>query len=559
MNNKKRTFVSRLVVVGLLLCVLLGALSGCGNVKVTLTAQNISNSEAAENGCVLDADLLNDIAGTLASAYSADFDTRQYLIAAYRGYNMLAEGFDDAVIDPEVVKETDMEAVMQLLDTASDKLDAADRVLVGQDYSAMTKADVLTVIQALQEHADLDEKAGPIDTVLGWIGVFLGWIGNFTGSYLVALIIFAIIVELLMLPLGIRQQKNSIRQAKLRPKEMAIRKKYAGRDDQVTRQKVAQDIQELYNKENFSPYAGCLPLLLQLPIIMALYQIVINPLQYVLGQSSAMTTALEMYRTAARAAGGLGEVGRASSGTIGMLSKLGEHLDGLKDFLFYDNAGEIYTRMSELTIPNFNVLGVNLGLTPSFTENQILLIVPVLTFLVYFFTMKITKKFTYQSTINEQTDPQTACSNKIMDFFMPAMSAYICFIVPSLVGVYWIFKSVISTVRQIIVSKIMPLPQFTEEDYKAAEREYAGKAPKKGETTRRGDYSYPSNVKTVDGKPKSLFHMDDDDYIAKVEEQERRDEEEAKKAAEDKAAAKADFVAKLKSDKRDEHDDKNKK
>jgi hypothetical protein len=101
----------------------------------------------------------------------------------------------------------------------------------------------------------------------------------------------------------------------------------------------------------------------------------------------------------------------------------------------------------------------------------------------------------------EQTDPQTACSNKIMDLMMPAMSAYFCFIMPALVGIYWIFKSLISTLRQFIVCKIMPYPQFTEEDYKAAEREMAGKAPKKGATTQRGAYSYPASTKTVDGRP----------------------------------------------------------
>ena len=416
----------------------------------------------------------------------------------------------------------------------------------------MTPADVLTVIEALQVHADLDAEKGVGAKILSWIGVFLGWIDGFTGSYLVALIIFAILVEILMLPLGIRQQKNSIRQAKLRPKEMAIRKKYAGRDDQVTKQKVSQEIQELYQRENFNPASGCLPLLLQLPIVIALYRIVIDPLQYVLGQSAALSSALDLYRTTARAAGGLGETIAANSGTIGLLSKIGEHLEGLKNFLLFDNAEAIYERMSSLTIPDFKAFGLNLGMTPSFNENQILLIVPVLTFVAYYFTMKLTKKFTYQPTSADQNDPQMACSNKIMDLMMPAMSTYICFIVPALVGVYWIFKSLISTLRQYIVSRFMPLPKFTEEDYKAAEREYAGKAPKKGApATQRGAYSYPASTKTVGGKPKSLFHMDDDDYVAKVEEEERREAEEAEKPAQTKTSGKADFAAKLKDDKND--------
>jgi YidC/Oxa1 family membrane protein insertase len=166
--------------------------------------------------------------------------------------------------------------------------------------------------------------------------------------------------------------------------------------------------------------------------------------------------------------------------------------------------------------------------------------------------MKLTKKFTYQPTTAEQTDSQTACSNKIMDLMMPIMSTYICFIVPALVGVYWIFKSLITTLRQYIVSKIMPLPTFTEEDYKAAEREYAGKAPKKGTPTQRPAYSYPTGTKTVDGRPKSLFHMDDDDYVAKVE-AEAQKEEKSDAAATKKPVSNPDFVAKLKDDKPDDH------
>ena len=98
----------------------------------------------------------------------------------------------------------------------------------------------------------------------------------------------------------------------------------------------------------------------------------------------------------------------------------------------------------------------------------------------------------------------------------------------------------------------MPLPQFTEEDYKAAEREYAGKAPTKGApATQRGAYSYPATTKTVGGKPKSLFHMDDDEYVAKIEEEERREAEEENKATDAKTSGKGDFAAKLKDDKND--------
>jgi len=101
----------------------------------------------------------------------------------------------------------------------------------------------------------LEADRGFVDSILFYIGTFIGWITKIMPlkSYILALFIFAIVVEILMLPFSIKQQKNSIKQARLRPKEMAIRKKYAGRTDQATQQKINQEIQELYQKEQFNP------------------------------------------------------------------------------------------------------------------------------------------------------------------------------------------------------------------------------------------------------------------------------------------------------------------
>jgi hypothetical protein len=125
--------------------------------------------------------------------------------------------------------------------------------------------------------------------------------------------------------------------------------------------------------------------------------------------------------------------------------------------------------------------------------------------------------------------------------------------VPALVGIYSMFKSIISTLRQFIVCKIMPYPQFTEEDYRAAEREYAGKAPRKGET-RQDTRTYGRDVQMVGGKPKSLFHMDDDEYVAKIEAEAKREAEEQAQNSEEKIEGVA-----LKQYDRPEHKKKSKK
>ena len=90
--------------------------------------------------------------------------------------------------------------------------------------------------------------------------------------------------------------------------------------------------------------------------------------------------------------------------------------------------------------------------------------------------MKLTKKFTYQAPQAEGTN--NALSMKIMDITMPLFSAWIAYTLPSVIGVYWMFQNVLSTVQQIILSQMFKIPKFTEEDYKQAERELAGSSKK---------------------------------------------------------------------------------
>ncbi len=553
----------KILAIALLAVLLLTSLVGCGSSSVTISAPTVDADaflDLDKTECSMDGASLKNLAEMLVATYDkvdSTYKTPEMLVAAYRGYDMLAENFDDNIIDPDEAGEPNLEAVVKLLDKAKLVSSVDDRA--NFDYSGINAADVRVMINSIQTNVELDGKGGFWDTLLGWIGAALGWITNTLGGgyYIIGICIFAILVEVLMLPLAIKQQKSSIKQAKLRPKEMAIRKKYAGRDDQVTRQKVATEIQELYQRENVSAASGCLPLLIQMPIILALYNIVVDPLHYVLGQASGMSSALGLYYSTARAAGGLGAtVAQSRRGTIEILSRIGDQLEGIRDFMLLRNGEEVYGRMSNMTIPNFTLGGINLGEIPSFNGTKILLLVPVLTFVVYFLSMRLTKKFTYQpSNMTGVDERQAACSNWMMDITMPLMSVYIAFVVPALIGIYWMFKSIISTLSRFVISRVMPYPQFTEEDYRAAEREYAGKAPRRQEA---GQYAYGRDTKMVGGKPKSLFHMDDDDYVARIEEEEQKEAEE--KATDDaKSAAESRLDgATIKEDSRPRNNKKNK-
>ena len=374
------------------------------------------------------------------------------------------------------------------------------------------------------------------DSILTWIGQALRWFESWTGNYVWALLIFALIVEIIFLPFGIKQQRNQIKQAKLRPKEMAIRNKYKGRDDQVTRQKMQQEIQEFYQKENFNPASGCLPLLIQLPIIMALYSIVINPLKYVVGFTSGQIDAIAGVIKNAKGLENL-----ATSQTIPIITYIKEL--GIEAFSGVEGFADKVPSVDSL--PNFNIFGdFNLGLIPSQEGFSWLLLIPVLVFVIQFASTKLMRKFTYQAPAAQ--DANMGCSNTVMDITMPLMTTYFAYTLPGAIGVYWTAKNILSFVKQFVLSKAMPMPVFTEEDYKAAEREMNAKQPKK----KSGGNGISSSGKPV----RSLHHIDDEDFEDTREKAlerkrllEEGETEEQKKAEE--AKDKAISAAPLKEDK----------
>ncbi len=333
--------------------------------------------------------------------------------------------------------------------------------------------------------------------MLDFISVPLGWIlkvcYSFLNNYFLALLLFALIMQIVLLPFSVKQQKNSVRQASLAPKMAAIRKKYAGRTDAVTQQKMQTDMQELYKRENFNPAGGCLPLLIQMPILFALYQVVINPLRYISGMSADQIKALEAFFKAE------GIEWNLRSQYIDMMQKVreivaegGEMLEKLTeavtDFAFTD---ALY--------PDMSFWGVDLSAVPSITFNPFdwLLLIPVLTVVFHFITQAITKKFTYQSpeTVEAQKNP----SMRIMNWSMPLLSAWIALSVPAAIGLYWIFRNIIMCVQSILLSLALPAPRFTEEDFKAAEKEMKVGKP------RREKSKTPV---------RSLHRIDDEEYQA---------------------------------------------
>lgn len=325
----------------------------------------------------------------------------------------------------------------------------------------------------------------------------LNWFYNISGNYVIAMILYGLLIKLVLFPFGVKQQKSMLKQASMRPKEMAIRKRYAGRNDKKTQMKMQEELQKLYQSEGYNPMSGCGPALIQLPVIWILYRIVYGPMLYILGIGKEVCQNMASYA---------GEIAGRSfnyKDQLQWMDIIAKNFDDFKQNVagFSDH----FATEADFTnfVNKFKVFGVDLTQKPQqvfgeWTGTAIAIVaIPVLVFLAQYISMKVTRKMSYQAV----QDVQSAASMKILDIGMPLMTLYMAFMFPALLGIYWIENSLLAMVQQIILKKMYPIPVFTDEDYKKAEKELAGK--------RKTAKKASSSVKKHN--PNSLHHIDDDE------------------------------------------------
>ncbi len=314
-------------------------------------------------------------------------------------------------------------------------------------------------------------------------GKVLAWFNSWTGSYAIALLLFALAFKILFLPFAIKQQQNQIKQAKLRPKIAKIEKKYAGRNDQPTLQKKQQEIMELQQKEGYSPLSGCLPMLIQLPVIIILYNVIRAPLSYIANVSKE---AIETIATI---------VEGSSADQIALINKI-------NDYVAKNGAAalEEIEGFSLSALPDFTVFGVNLAATPSFKHFSILVLIPVFAAAFQWLSMWLMKRWNGTAQMAQGQDAQSQMSMKIMDLMMPAMTLIFAFQFSGMLGLYWIYQSILGMLQSFILAKAMPLPTFTEEELREMEKAERARAKQQREA-----------IKTQP-KVKSLHYIDDEDY-----------------------------------------------
>ena len=329
-----------------------------------------------------------------------------------------------------------------------------------------------------------------LDWLYELLGTMLYWFSQlFGGYYVFGLLLYALLFKLLFLPFAIKQQKNQIKMAELTPKLELIKAKYKGRTDQVTMQKQQQEIMEFQQKEGYNPMAGCLPMLLQFPIIIFLYNVIRNPLSHICRLADESVVAInnlvnpENFIEAEKIAEKFKSIDQIK--LVGMIRDYGA-----------ENINIEGVDLSRL--PDFTLFGTNLGNTPSLTDFSWLVLVPVIAAALTWLSMFLTRK--WNSNPAQMQDQNANASLKMMDLMMPAMTLFMAFGFSSMMGIYWIYQSALGILQTFIISRAMPLPKFSEEDVKEFK-----KAQKEAEKNAR---TAAKNAPKV----RSLHYIDDEDY-----------------------------------------------
>lgn len=278
-----------------------------------------------------------------------------------------------------------------------------------------------------------------IARALGWI---FYWIYEFVGNYGVALIIFTVLVKICMVPSSIKQQKSQIKMQQIQPLLKDIQEKY--KNDQ---NKLQMETMKLYKEHDVKLLSGCLPMLLQLPILLCLYQVISYPLTYIFGMNASESWA-----------------------AISDVTKDGVPLNELiRAGKMIGNEAQILAA-KDMGYLNFDFLWMDLSKAPNYlgwTPN-LLWSIPIIAALTTFISGKLTsakiKKKDNQDSqqkpkrvLNPEAKPdkgnQSQQTSKMMTTFMPFLTLWLSFTYSASLGFYWLLSNVFAIFQQVYINK----------------------------------------------------------------------------------------------------------
>ena len=328
-----------------------------------------------------------------------------------------------------------------------------------------------------------------------------------------AIILFTIVVNLLMLPLTIRQQKFSKLSAKMSPEIQAIQQKYKNKKDSDSMMAQNEEIQAVYAKYGVNPSGTCVQLLIQFPILLALYRVIYSMPAYVGKIKEAffpLVNNLIAQEGSAEFIQGFKNAGMYTKQFSNELFVNGDTTYIQNTFVdvlnkastaefssiaekFPSVANDVNNTMQLLNKYN-NFLGINIGNSPSFTVSQgwnaengiqwlvILgaLAIPFLAALTQWINVKLMPQAAANTADSSDQQNSMVQSMKMMNTMMPIMSAIFCYTLPAGMGLYWIAGSVVRSIQQVVINK-----HFDRMDFEEIIKQNAAKSAKKMEKLKK--------------------------------------------------------------------------
>ncbi|MCH5185716.1 MAG: YidC/Oxa1 family membrane protein insertase [Oscillospiraceae bacterium] len=289
------------------------------------------------------------------------------------------------------------------------------------------------------------------------LGLLINLIYGLFDNYGIAIIIFTLIIKTVLIPLTFKSQKSIKKQQKLQPFIAELQKKYANDS-----QKLQTEMMKLYRENDVSMMGGCLPMLIQMPILIGLYQVIQKPLTYLIGVDFKTEEAL------------------AKAGQIQqfMIENFPSKIDAAIQKYTPEQLVKIsqisLSRWSELTfgkedpwVLNFNFFGMDLSNVPKSAFMQLfsgnfsdpgtllLIIIPVIAVLTTWFSMKLSQaqvKKKSETTENSEPNPADQMS-KQMSIMGPVMTGFFTVTLPSGLGLYWIISNIVQITQQYLINK----------------------------------------------------------------------------------------------------------
>ena len=333
-----------------------------------------------------------------------------------------------------------------------------------------------------------------------------------------AIILFTIVVYTLMIPLTYKQQKFARVSVRMNPEIQAIQKKYQGKQDQVSMVKMQDEMKAVYAKYGTSQTGSCLPLLIQLPVLLAVYRVVYAIPAYVDKVKAAyypLVTELVSNEKAQEVIMGLKSASQfkkqsfTENTIIDVLNKASTaEWDKVAD-KFQNLSSVIDTARNTLDGFN-NFFGLNIANSPWYSAKQYLvehnwlfliaaIAIPVLAGLTQWISVRLMPQAAANANGNDSNNEMMQ-SMKAVNNFMPLMSVYFCAVLPVGVGLYWVMSGVVRMIQQLVINKYLSKMDIDEEIKKNIEK-YNRKREKDGLPPEKLNNVARSSAKAVNKKP----------------------------------------------------------